>query len=265
LRPSYDAKAVDQDNDVLSWSLVSGPATSRIDSSLGRFTWHPAAGEFGVNQTARIQVSDPYGAVSHQEITLKASESFVPANLAPRITSTPPTPDNGGETYTYVVRAVDPDGDRILFSFGGAAPAGMSITEVDATSAQITWANPAASASRDFVVQATDARGASHGQRVKLQIGSSTGGGGGVVATPPQFTSEPPLSVLAGQAYAYLVTTNQAPGAGVIFAIEGTAPAGMAIDASTGQLSWATTSGRSSRPSAPQGAAPRPSSASAWP
>ncbi|MDB4872528.1 MAG: repeat-associated core domain protein, partial [Gemmatimonadales bacterium] len=213
----YDAKAVDPDNDPLTWTLVSGPATSRIDPNTGEFVWQPAASEFGQYEVARIQVSDPFGATAQQDIHLKAETSYVPVNSPPRIDSTPPLPGNGGETYTYFVHAVDPDGERVTFTredyagTPGDGTAGLTIVPVDANTAQVQWANPPAGNSRDFVIRATDERGASGTQRVLLTIGSGSGPGG-AVDTPPTITSTPSYSVPAGTTYSYQAVANDPDG-----------------------------------------------------
>ncbi|MEQ1667352.1 MAG: Ig-like domain-containing protein, partial [Sulfuriferula sp.] len=56
-------------------------------------------------------------------------------NHPPTITSTPPTTAMAGSPYTYVVKAIDPDGDTIAFSLS-LAPAGMTI---NASTGVISW------------------------------------------------------------------------------------------------------------------------------
>jgi hypothetical protein len=62
------------------------------------------------------------------------SEPLVLGNSAPRIVSTPPISDSQ-DRFDYTVKAMDPDGDRVIY-YLEAAPTGMSINE---TSGHILW------------------------------------------------------------------------------------------------------------------------------
>lgn len=65
------------------------------------------------------------------------SEPLVLGNSAPRIVSIPPISDSQ-DHFDYTVKAMDPDGDRVIY-YLEAAPTGMSINE---TSGQILWRIP---------------------------------------------------------------------------------------------------------------------------
>src|SRR5262249_7938907 len=146
----YQARAKDDDNDPLTWRLLSGPATASIDAN-GLFTWDPGADEIGQTQTAIIQVSDPYGPGQQQGITLRRDVTSTPGNTAPRITSTPPLPGSGGQTYSYLVRAQDDEGQRITLKIApGANLLGTSFVDNGDGTATFVWTNPTASESRSF-------------------------------------------------------------------------------------------------------------------
>jgi len=208
----YQAHATDPDNDSpLIWSMLEGPVTAGIHPRTGEFTWLPGDDELGRDQTVVIQVTDPGGLSSTQEIGLRAGVSFVPGNAPPRIDSTPPLPGGPGQTYTYIVRAVDDDGDRLTFSIGGVEAANLTLTQLDNNTAQVVWQTPAHSdpnPDRDFIVTVTDARNASASQRVQLTLGTTAGGS---VDTPPLITSSPVYSVQKGQTYRYDVNASTAP------------------------------------------------------
>lgn len=65
------------------------------------------------------------------------SEPLVLGNSAPKIVSTPPVSDSQ-DRFNYAVKAVDPDGDKVMYSLE-IAPTGMSISE---TSGHILWQIP---------------------------------------------------------------------------------------------------------------------------
>ena len=65
------------------------------------------------------------------------SEPLVLGNSAPKIISTPPNTDSQGH-FDYAVKAIDPDGDQVLYHLE-TAPTGMSINE---TSGHILWQIP---------------------------------------------------------------------------------------------------------------------------
>jgi hypothetical protein len=67
----YRAKASDEDDDSLSFSLVDTPAGMVIDDASGRVRWTPAApGNF----TIKIKVEDGRGGESIQEFTLTVAD-----------------------------------------------------------------------------------------------------------------------------------------------------------------------------------------------
>ncbi|MDF0677133.1 MAG: Ig domain-containing protein [Nitrospira sp.] len=93
---------------------------------------------------------DTTGFVAHDKIMVEVtahdpavtgnslkSEPLVFGNSAPRIVSTPPISDSQ-DRFDYTVKAMDPDGDRVIY-YLEAAPTGMSINE---TSGHILWQIP---------------------------------------------------------------------------------------------------------------------------
>lgn len=66
------------------------------------------------------------------------SEALVLGNGLPTITSIPPTGSASGDRFEYVVKAVDPDGDQLVYRLD-MAPPGMTISE---TLGRIDWQIP---------------------------------------------------------------------------------------------------------------------------
>jgi len=121
------------------------------------------------------------------------------AGLNPLIETLPPA-----ERYTYVYEGNSQALDHILVTSPLLATAQFDVVHVNA----------------EFTVQTSD-----HDPSVaRLAVG-----------VPPRFTSIPPTQATQGQAYAYQA---QATGMPVPTYSLDTAPPGMTVDASTGQLSW---------------------------
>ena len=210
----YQFEAEDLDNDPLAWVLLDAPATASIDPLTGRFTWRPAQDEFGVDQPVTVQVADPYGGLDQETFILRATESYTPGNAAPRIVSDPPQPGEAGSDYTYVVRAEEPDGERVIFSLQGEAAGRSDVTLVplDDTSALLTW-SAAPSGTFDFRVLATDERGLSGWQDVTVTFPpAGSTGGDGTQDTAPSITSEPTFAVMLDDTYSYQVVAEDPDG-----------------------------------------------------
>ncbi len=86
-------------------------------------------------------------------------------NRPPQILSSPPAPVGSGQIYVYDVRAVDPDGDTLVYELL-RGPAGMAI---DSGSGRISWTAAADSTSgAAVIVQVRDELGAADVQAFEL-------------------------------------------------------------------------------------------------
>ncbi|NJL32325.1 MAG: hypothetical protein HC898_12310 [Phycisphaerales bacterium] len=225
----YQATYSDPDGDPVIWS-VTGASSVTIDPRTGRFVWIPPSNiKPGEVYEASITATDPYGASSTQTIQLQVSAG----NAAPRIISQPPLPGNGGETWTYLVRATDADGDTMRFELVGNH-SGITLTQLSNDSARVTWSNPTAEDSRTFTIEVIDGRGLKGQQNLTLTIGT-VGGTAGSVDTPPTFTSNPIRTAVEGQVYQYRVTADDPDGL-VSFDLGSGAPLWLSINSETGVL-----------------------------
>jgi RHS repeat-associated protein len=100
---SYPARAVDADNDPLTWSLTAGPTGMTIDSSTGQMIWNAAAQDVGPHDVT-VRVDDGRGGFDTQSYVLNV------LNAQP------------GEIEGTKFNDVNGDGLRNLSS-GNAAPA----------------------------------------------------------------------------------------------------------------------------------------------
>ena len=150
----YDPTASDADGDELIWSLDAGPRGMSIDSMTGAIRWTPDAQQLG-EHFITFSARDPFGATATQRFELHVGCN----NVAPVITSVPPTVALTDRPYVYAVRANDLEGDPLSWSLA-TAPAGMTI---DADSGVIFWtASDAQIGSHGIVVDVSDGAEHSH-------------------------------------------------------------------------------------------------------
>ncbi|MHB1524597.1 MAG: putative Ig domain-containing protein, partial [Candidatus Dormibacteria bacterium] len=129
---TYQATAVDQDGDPLTYSIGSGPNGMTIDPSTGLVQWTPTVAELGTTSVT-LDVSDGRGGSASQTYSILVQPAV--GNDAPAIVSKPITSVVAGSTYEYDVRAVDADNDPLTYSLT-TDPSGMSI---NATTGVISW------------------------------------------------------------------------------------------------------------------------------
>ncbi len=219
---SYSAQAVDDDGDVPSWSLPDGPAGMAIDAATGLVQWTPTAGQLGTHE-ATIRADDGRGGWATQ--TFRVTVSPDGSNRAPQFRSTPTRAVVAGQTYAYAFAALDEDGDDLSFTLP-IAPAGMSII---AGTGQIEWPTAAGDlGTHPVVLRAEDAFGGWAEQRFDVTVRLNS---------PPAITSGPATRAIVGLPYRYDVEAEDADELVLAFDLLD-APAGMTIDALTGEIAW---------------------------
>ncbi len=100
---SYQVKAIDPDNDPVTYSLVQGPVGLQIDSTSGLLTWAPATAQVGSHRVT-VRASDGKGGTADQIFTIGivATDSPPSATLA-----TTAAKINIGESYSVKLTATD--------------------------------------------------------------------------------------------------------------------------------------------------------------
>jgi len=217
----YPVQALDPDGDVLFWSLLQAPDGMVIDGETGSLNWQPTADQIG-DHTVVIQATDALGETAVQEFTLQVNGT----NAPPAIVSTPGTRGAVGQPYRYDVSATDPENDPLRFSLG-VRPDGMAI---DAATGLIAW-TPSQAGSQTVEVLVEDSQGGSNRQLFTLEVGAE------VLNRAPSITSTPLFLADTNQPYVYPVTAIDPDGDDLTFELIA-APAGVTIDAETGELTW---------------------------
>ena len=106
---NYQIVVRDDDNDVLNYTLITGPAGLSLDDS-GLASWTPASGEKGKYLVSFSVADSNYTA--YQEYILFVGPKN---NSDPQITSTPPSTANINDMFTYTVASTDADGDGVIY------------------------------------------------------------------------------------------------------------------------------------------------------
>jgi hypothetical protein len=115
---AYTPTATDADGDSVSYSLIANPSWASLTGN--SVTGTPTAGG---SVSFTLRADDGHGKTADQTWSLMVTPA---GNLAPIITSTPPTTATGGTAYTYVVQASDPNSDAVIIHLI-SGPAGASL------------------------------------------------------------------------------------------------------------------------------------------
>lgn len=224
----YDVQVDDADNDIHAFTLLESPIGMSVHPSLGYVVWNPAADQLGEHDVL-LQVSDPSGATVEQSFTLTVSRFGGP----PRITSVPPTEAYVGSGFLYSVQSVDREGDPLTYSLL-TAPAGMTIVE---NTGEISW-TPAAGqvGTQDVVIQVSDGIGGAATQAFVVNVNA------GAANLPPAINSVAPRFGAVGTDFNYTLSASDPEGTTITYSL-GQGPAGMSVDAATGQVTWLPAAG----------------------
>ncbi|MEG5129330.1 putative Ig domain-containing protein [Microcoleus sp. ARI1-B5] len=219
----YGLAGSDPDGDYLLWSLDSAPKGMVIDAKTGGLSWQPTPDQIG-EHTVAVRVTDALGSYTGQEYTLKVTG----INTPPAIVSIPVTVAGVGGTYKYQVLGTDPENDTLRYSLG-TKPEGMKI---DARTGLIEWTPGTAGVGSHIVeVLATDAQGGVGNQKFAVSVGTAA------VNQAPTVVSTPLFAASLGSQYSYQVQAIDPEGGSLTYQLL-QAPTGMAINPTTGLLTW---------------------------
>ncbi|GEM_PF-1525877 len=223
---AYNVEATDTDHDPLMYTLAVAPRGMSIDAELGTIRWRPTSAQLGI-QDVVVQVIDAQGGAASQsfQITVRS------VNTPPLINSIPPTEAAVGVLSTYQVTAQDRDGDRLTFTLA-SRPAGMTI---DQATGLIQWMPNDTQVGPQYVAIAVDDYAGGTASQTYTMVVAAT-----PANLPPVLTSAPPVVAIMAIAYQYQVTATDPELQAVTYLLLQN-PAGMAIDAASGQVTWVPT------------------------
>lgn len=224
------ASASDPDaGDVLTFALDVAPAAMTIDPASGLIQWMPGAADLGAHPVT-IGVADGGG--------LSDSESFEVTVVA--IPNDPPIANAGLNQSVFLGATVqldgsasnDPDGDALTFLWSLTPPAGsvVSLSNVGIVNPVFV---PDVAGTYQVTLVVDDGMAASAPDSATIEVT--------VLNFPPVLDSVSDGQVTVGESLAVQLSASD-PDAGDVltFSLE-SAPAGMSIGFSTGQIQWTPT------------------------
>jgi RHS repeat-associated protein len=232
----------DPNFDVLRFDVISGPTRGHLGvyspsvapppfasfTDVGPvLTYVPNTNVSGTDYfTFRVRDGSSSSATATVTITV------LPVNDPPVFISPLPTQlVTEGVLFSHNLDAIDGDNDTLTY-FGGQMPQGMTI---NASTGQVSWTPTNAQVgSQTFIFGVRDPSGAEDRRLITVRVGD--------VNARPSFTSTPPqLLVSVGQLFRYLpVVFDEDVGDVLRFTLQ-TAPPGMAISPTTGEVTWLPT------------------------
>jgi len=223
----YNAQVEDPDDgDSLTYSFTKAPVGMSVEAATGAVTWTPTSDQ-SEDQSVTLQVTDTAGASDKQSWVIQVDI----LNQPPEITTATLPGALEDEPYRAVLQATDENGaDNLVFSLE-AAPSGMVI---DAQSGHLSWSPINAHiGAHSVTVRATDPDGLYYEATYNLVVEN--------VNDSPVITSNPPLLATEGAIYQYNTNVIDPDTGDELTYSLSTAPAGMDIDAETGEISWTPT------------------------
>ncbi len=201
----YQARAVDGDNDPLTYERVTGPDGLTITAA-GLIRYTPQDSSIGTTGSYTVRVTDGRGGEDTATFIYSVTTDAASSNRSPNITSKPSLRTPLGRPYIYNADATDPDGDTVRFELD-AAPAGVSI---DSVTGLIAW-SPSLSdlGAHPITVTAIDIAGAASSQTYTLEVMRGD--------ISPRITSTPPVTSRVGDFYHYGVNARDDDGDTVKF------------------------------------------------
>ncbi len=216
---SYTLDITDTENDPFLCLLLNPQAGMEltVTSTTCSLLWTPLANQLG-EHTLNFSIEDDFGAKVPHAVTLTVLE-----NQAPIFQSSPVTELDVGNNYQYLLNTVDPENDAVSYQLQ-QAPAGMAIVNN-----AITWnASDVIQGIYTVTVIASDAFGAETQQNYTLAV------------YPAQFSFvQIPENawVHRHEDFSAQATALHPARLAVSYSLE-SGPAGLEIDAATGQLNW---------------------------
>jgi hypothetical protein len=216
----YNFSAHDEDEDILTYKILSAPDGMKIESNNGYLSWTPGFSKAGTYEVA-LSVSDGFNEVN-QIFNLDISNS----NRAPQITSKPVLKVAENQAYQYTLRSHDADNEDMEFTLL-SAPQGMLLDKV---SKQIIWRPDWHQAGlHQVTVQVQDPHEGRDIQTFNLKVLNKN--------RAPKLANVKLKEVFENQQYRYQLKAKDADDDRLKYKLV-SGPKGMEFDAYTHTLSW---------------------------
>jgi hypothetical protein len=220
---SFVPVASDADSAGLTFSVLNRPSWASFSTATGALVGTPTAAQAGTYSNIIISVSDGALSASLPAFNIQVTPA---SNAPPILSGTPATVITVGSSYSFVPTALDPEGQTLTYSVSNL-PAWASLST---TTGVISGVPNASHIGNHGGIQLRASDGTN---TVSLPAFSITVNA--APNNPPVISGSPPVSVIAGNPYAFTPTTSDADGQPLTFSIS-SRPAWAAFNSSTGAL-----------------------------
>jgi RHS repeat-associated protein len=229
---SWQAEATDEDGDAISFQLSNAPSwlTMTSDGKLASTAGHTVLADVGTYTGITVVAVDSRGAASVPLVFDLEVFSNGANNHKPTITSTAPTAAVVGRQYAYPAAATDPDGDTVFWEL----ISGPDGAVVDHDSGVLVWTPTLEQlGAQDITIRAEDVYGGLDDQAFRVTVRATN--------SPAEITQLPAVEAIAGQTYESALGAEDPDGDPIHFT-KLLGPSGLAIDKTTGVVTWAVPS-----------------------
>ncbi len=219
---AFQPSASDADGNALTFSVANKPAWATFSTTTGRLSGTPGSTQAGTYGNIAISVSDGTASASLAPFSI----SVAAGNRAPVISGTPPTSVTAGQAYAFQPSASDPDGNTLTFSIANKPVWATFSTTTGRVSG--TPGSTQAGTYGNIAISVSD--GTASASLAPFSISVATGN------RAPVISGTPPISVTAGQPYAFQPSASDPDGNSLTFSVANK-PIWATFSATTGRLS----------------------------
>jgi hypothetical protein len=218
----FQPSASDADGDSLVFSVSGLPSWASFNTSTGRLSGTPDAGDVGSYSNIAITVSDGAAAANLAPFSITVTA----VNDPPTISGTPATSVAEGVAYSFQPTATDPDGDSLTFSISNR-PAWATFTAGTGRLSGTPGAGHVGTTA-NIVIRVSDGNVTSSLPAFAIAVVGTNGG--------PTISGTPPVSVNQGAAYSFQPTASDPDDDTLTYSIANR-PSWATFNAMTGRLS----------------------------
>lgn len=231
---SIQLMATDPEGAALTFNVRSSlPDGAKFEKATGLFTWTPRADQEGLIALITFEVSD--GELKDQEtiqITVVAPGAAV--NRPPEVDEIGDQVVTAGQPFDLQIEASDPNGDPLSYALRGDAIEGASL---GADTGLFTWTPAADLVGMSFNVEFVVSDGVNE-TVVPVKFVVREPGNVNPGNLPPVIMEIPDAELRVGERFELQIQVEDEMPDSLTYLIAGAAPAGAALDPSTGLFTW---------------------------
>ena len=221
---AFQPTAADPNGDTLRFAISNRPSWVSFNTTTGRLTGTPAAGNVGTYSNIVISVNDGQASAALPAFAIQVRG---PDNRAPTITGSPATSVQATQTYTFQPAASDADGDSLTYAIANR-PTWASFS----TSTGRLSGTPTATHVGNYtniVISVSDGRASTALPAFAINVSAAPN-------RAPTISGAPPRDVDVGVAYTFTPTASDPDKDTLGFTIQNR-PSWASFDTATGRLS----------------------------